>query len=209
MDIETSKNLGGIGAILIFIGGLAVFGSFYAGVLSVIGLILVLIALKGMADNYNEAGIFNNALYAFIMVIIGGVAFVGALIASVLMLIANLSLDIYNPAEWTAMLTDLSDLSGIMSFLGAIILAIVVLFVFLVIAVIFFRKSLNQLSAKSGVGMFGTTSMLMLIGAVLVIAFGIGIIIIWIAWLLLAIAFFQIRSQPTQPQPATTPPAPS
>jgi uncharacterized membrane protein len=209
MDIETSKNLGGIGAILIFIGGLAVFGSFYAGVLSVIGLILVLIALKGMADNYNEAGIFNNALYAFIMVIIGGVAFVGALIASVLMLIANLSLDIYNPAEWTAMLTDLSDLSGIMSFLGAIILAIVVLFVFLVIAVIFFRKSLNQLSAKSGVGMFGTTSMLMLIGAVLVIAFGIGIIIIWIAWLLLAIAFFQIRSQPAQPQPATTPPAPS
>jgi uncharacterized membrane protein len=209
MDLEMSKNVGGIGALLVFIGGLAVFGSFYAGVLSVIGLILVMVALKGMADNYKEAGIFNNALYAFIMVIIGGVAFVGALIASVLMLIANLSLDIYNPAEWTAMLTDLSDLSGIMSFLGAIILAIVVLFVFLVIAVIFFRKSLNQLSAKSGVGMFGTTSMLMLIGAVLVIAFGIGIIIIWIAWLLLAIAFFQIRSQPAQPQPAPAPPAPS
>jgi uncharacterized membrane protein len=47
----------------------------------------------------------------------------------------------------------------------------------------------------------------MLIGAVLIIALGIGLLLIWISLLLLAIAFFQIR--PQQAQPATSAAAPT
>lgn len=80
MTLETSKNLGGVGAILIVIAGLATFGMPYAGLIGLIGLILVLIALKGLADYYSEPGIFNNALYAIILEIIGVIAVVGVAI---------------------------------------------------------------------------------------------------------------------------------
>ena len=49
MILETSKNIGGIGAILMFIGVLPLFT--YSGILSLIGLILVLVAAKGFAEN--------------------------------------------------------------------------------------------------------------------------------------------------------------
>jgi len=41
------------------------------GVLNLIGIILVLIGMKGLADFYGEREIFNNALYGFIFGIIG------------------------------------------------------------------------------------------------------------------------------------------
>jgi uncharacterized membrane protein len=79
--------------------------------------------------------------------------------------------------------------------------------VFSIIAAFFIRRSLGTLSAKSGVGLFSTAGLLLLIGAVLIIAFGLGLILIWISALLLAIAFFRIR--PEQAQPTTPPPAPT
>ena len=65
MTLESSKNLGGVGALLIFITLPLLFlprvGGF-ALILPLIGTILLLVALKGFADYYREAGIFNNAL---------------------------------------------------------------------------------------------------------------------------------------------------
>lgn len=78
-------------------------------------------------------------------------------------------------------------------------MALVVLFTFAVIAVLFFRKSLNLPSAKTGIGIFGTAGLLMLIGAILTVLI-VGLILIWVAWILVAVAFFSIRTQPTQPQ---------
>ena len=74
------------------------------------------------------------------------------------------------------------------------------------------RKSLKLLADKTGTGLFGTTGTILLVGAVLVIAFGIGLFLVWISLLLLAIAFFEIKApqkQPAQPlmAPASPPPA--
>jgi len=81
-----------------------------------------------------------------------------------------------------------------------------VLSICVIIAVIFSRKSLDLASAKTGVGMFGTAGILMLIGGILAIVF-IGYLLIWIAWILIAVAFFSIKTTATpQPQP---PPPPS
>jgi uncharacterized membrane protein len=95
------------------------------------------------------------------------------------------------------------NFSILTNFLMYIAAAVIVLFVFLIITAIFLRKSLNLLSAKSGVGLFGTTGLLLLIGAVLTII-AIGLILIWIAFILLAIAFFYIKAAPAQ---ATPPPS--
>ncbi|MDH5374464.1 MAG: DUF996 domain-containing protein [Candidatus Bathyarchaeota archaeon] len=207
MNLETCKNLGGVGAILLVIGLVGIIGTGYSGVLSLIGLVLVLIAMKGLSDYYKDAGIFNNTLYGFVTSIIAVVAFVAVIVVALLETIANLGIaDWTNSAEWVAAFqANLSDMSAFFTLIGGIILAFVVLFILLVIAAIFYRKSLNMLSSKSGVGMFSTAGLLLLIGAVLTIIL-IGVIVIWIAIILLAVAFFSIKPATTQETPSTSPP---
>ncbi len=211
MELETSKNLGGIGAILLVIGFLAVIGSAFSGILSLVGLILVLIAMKGLSDHYGEASIFNNSLYGVILSIVGGVVTVAALFVTALSFFTNvlgieLSTVISDPTafsniDWTEVIV----FEDLMAHVGALVASLIVLFIFVVVAAIFYRKSLNTLASKSGVGMFSTAGLLLLIGAVLTIIV-IGVILIWIALILLAVAFFRIRPTSPQPMPTTSPP---
>ena len=207
MDLETSKNLGGVGAILMFISPLLTYVAPYAGLLGLVGFILVLIALKGLGDYYNEGGIFNNALYGFMIGVVGGVVAVGAFVASVLTVLADIGIsDWMNAGEWTAALTlPETAFDTILKLAGAVVIALLILFVAVVLTAWFYRKSLNSLSAKSGVGMFGTAGLILLIGAFLTIVF-VGIVLIWIAVLLTAVAFFSIRRKATE---APSPPQPS
>jgi uncharacterized membrane protein len=204
MTLETSKTLGGVGAILIVIGFLGIFAYGGTAILSLIGIILVLIALKGMADHYSDASIFNNALYGLITIIVGAVAFVGTLAATILMMLSNVDLDWTDAAAVQAYFTDFNNLWGI---IGAVFIALVVLFVFAIISAILFRKSLTSLSAKSGEKIFETAGLLWLIGAVLTIVV-VGFILIGIAWILIAVGFFSIKTT-AQPQPTPSPQPPS
>lgn len=204
MTIETNKTLGGVGAILMFIGIIPYIN--YFGVIELIGIILVLVALYNLAGYYSERGIFNNALYGLIAGIVGGVIAVGTLILTVLTSLTDFLYTVYPDwnGDWSALsgLTpDTSNLSldAIVPFLTGIFVALLILWVFAIISFYFVRRSLISLSAKSGVGLFSTAGLLMLIGAVLIIAFGVGLILIWISALLLAIAFFTIKPQETQP----------
>jgi uncharacterized membrane protein len=209
MTLESSKNLGGIGAILLVISALGFFGTPYAGVLVLVGIILTLIGTKGLADHYNDGGIFNNALYGFIMIIIGGVAFVSVLVMTIISAIAQLGI-----TDWTGWMTEIQqnavDVNALWNLIGPIVVgfavALIVLFICVVIASILYRKSLSSLAKKSGVGMFETAGLLMLIGAVLTIVL-VGFILIWIAFILVAVAFFSIKTTPTQPPPTTPPPS--
>jgi uncharacterized membrane protein len=93
------------------------------------------------------------------------------------------------------------DLNNVWTFVGWIFLAFFVLFIFVIVSVIFLRKSLNALSDKSGVRIFGTAGLLMLAGGALTIV-GIGLLLIWVAWILVAVGFFSVRT--TEPQPSAT-----
>jgi len=202
MTLESSKTLGGVGAILVVVGFLGFFGYAYAGILVLIGAILTLIALKGMSDHYKEAGIFNNALYGFITAIIGVVAFIAAMVVVIIMAISGL--------DWTdpaAIQQYFMDLSNVWNIIGTVIIAFVVLFVFFIIAAIFARKSLSMLSAKSGEKIFETAGLVWLIGAILTIVL-VGLILIWIAWILIVVGFFSIKTTATQPPPQPPPPLP-
>ncbi len=211
MALESSKNLGGIGAILIVIGVLPIP---YATILSLIGLILLMIGLKGLADFYKEGGIFNNALYAIILAIVGGVIAAGILVVMFVGTLLELGINVSNIADWatlgtqlTTVFTDFSNFGLLFNLLGALAISLIVLFVFAIVAVLFFRRSLTQLASKTGVGLFGTAGLLMLIGAVLTIIV-IGALLIWIAFILVAVAFFRIRAQPTAMTQTAPPPPP-
>lgn len=211
MDFESSKNLGGIGAVLVIIGVLGALGIPYAGLLSLVGFIMVLISLKAMADYYKEGGIFNNALYGFITLIVGVIIFIAVAVSVVLSVIASATLDWTNPSAIQEYFMSMGT-SDIMAFAGSILLALVVLFIFLVVSAVLFRKSLNSLSEKSGEKPFSYAGLLWLVGAVLSII-GIGIILIWIAWILVAVGFFSMKKITAEAAPSTqvpsTPPPPA
>jgi uncharacterized membrane protein len=212
MSLETNRILGGVGALLMFIGVIPYVS--YFGVIEIIGLILVMVALYNLAKQYTEGGIFNNALYGLIAGIVGGVIAIATVIITVLTSLTDFLYALFPNwnGDWTA-LSGLTpnpsnlSLDSILPILAGILAMFIILWVFSIIAAFFIRRSLGKLSAKSGVGLFSTTGLLILIGAVLIILFGIGLILIWISALLLAIAFFQLK--PQQAQPTTSATAPS
>jgi uncharacterized membrane protein len=209
MSLETSKILGGVGALLMFLGILPYVNSF--AVIEIIGLILVMIALYNLGSYYREGGIFNNALYGLIAGIVGGVISAAVAIITVLTSLTDFLYSVFPDwnGEWTALsgLTpDPANISidSIAPLLAGLFAMLLIIWVFSIIAAFFFRRSFGTLSEKSGVGLFSTAGLLLLIGAVLIILFGIGLILIWISALLLAIAFFQLRPQQEQPTTSTS-----
>ncbi|MEM2147667.1 MAG: DUF996 domain-containing protein [Candidatus Bathyarchaeia archaeon] len=214
MSIENSRILGGVGALLMFIGVFPYIN--YFGVIELVGLILVMVALYNLSSHYRERAIFNNALYGLIVGIVGAVVSLAVIIITVLTHLSDFLYTIFPDwnGDWTALsgLTpDMSrfSLEAVTPFLIGILAVLVIVWVFSIISAFFVRRSLVKLSAKSGVGLFSTAGLLLLIGAVLIVAFGIGLILIWISALLIAIAFFQLKTQQTQTQQTTAPTVPT
>jgi len=181
MTLESSKTLGGIGAILMVIGPLA---SVYTGVIGLVGLILVLVAFNGLADYYKERRIFNNVIFGVIAAIIGGVIAVAVVVTAAIDMLPVLGIHISNWTDWTALQNfnwqGFTNWSALAPYVAAIVGALVVLFVFIVVAAIFLRRSLNTVSEKSGTHLFATTGLLVLIGAVLTVIV-IGFVLLWVA----------------------------
>jgi uncharacterized membrane protein len=206
MTLQSNKTLGGVGALLMVISPFLVSG--FTLLVGLVGLILVLIAVKGLSDHYKEASIFNNTLYGVILSIVGVVVFVAALFVTAVSFFTNvlgieLSTAFSDPTAFSNIdWTEAMILDNLMSHVAALVGSLVILFIFVVVATIFYRKSLTTLAEKTGVGRFGTAGLLLLIGAVLTII-AIGFLLIWIALILLTAAFFQIRAEPTQPPPMT------
>jgi uncharacterized membrane protein len=165
MSLESNRTLGGVGAIL-----------FAIPFLNLIGIILVLVAMRGMAEYYEDDDIFNNALYGFIFGVVGVVA----LVAVIFMLVMGAGL-------------------------GLLLIALVVLYIFSLLAAIFYRNSLNILSEKSGENMFDTAGLILLIGAIIPL---IGEILKFVAWILVAVGFFSVKTstQVFAPSPAVSTP---
>ena len=220
MTLESSKNLGGVGAILMFISVFPYISTYTFGIVGLIGAILVLIALHGFASYYKEQGIFNNAVYGIIAGIVGVVVAVAIGFLIILPNIKDFLLKIY--PSWNGNWSSLSSLSSmtpvttninfsdVAPFIAAVIVVILILWIFAIISAFFVRRSLKQLSTKTNTGLFSTAGLLLLIGAVLIIIFGLGAILMWIATLILAIAFFTIKPREAQqPQMVTASPQPA
>jgi uncharacterized membrane protein len=210
VNFYTSKTLSGVGALLVFVSFLAVpfTPSFGGSFIALIGLILMLIGVKGLADYYKEAGIFNNMLYGTIAGIVGIVVAVAVAIGVVINSLSSFLYKVF--PGWNGDWTSLSGmyptasnltLSDVAPFITAALAVFVALFVFAIVVALLYRRSLSSLKDKSAIGLFGSTGTVLLIGAVLTIIL-IGYILIWIGILMLAIAFFELREQPPQSMPA-------
>ncbi len=178
-NVESSKNLAGIGSILLIFP-----------FVSIIGIILVFIGMKGLSEYYKEPSIYQNALWGLIFGIIASIA---VAVAVPLIFIGGLFAGAFGFGI------------GLLTVFG--VLAVV--FIFYVIAAMYLKRAFSTLAQKTGEHNFETAGILLLIGAALTIV-GIGFILIFIGWIFATISFFAIKSssQPTSysPPPPVAPP---
>jgi uncharacterized membrane protein len=204
MDIQTHRLLGIIGAFLMVIGFLPSIGGFFM----LIGIIFVLIAIKGYADAYKDGSIFHNTLYTIVFEIIGVVVCAGIVIYGAMGFFASLGVNnladlrSWQQIDWQ----NAVNINNILPSIGAIILGLVILFAFTVLASLYFKKAMNTLSGKTGVKLFHTTGTVFFVGALLTIIL-IGFIVIWVAFILLMISFYESKplEQMQQPQQQVPP----
>ena len=180
--------MAGIGSILLIFSPIP-FGGWVIGI---IGVILLLMGIRGLANYYQDNEIYQNSLTGVVYYI---VALISAAVA-----IAALAI-------------------GAVFGLGIVVfvLALIGAFIFYILAATRLRAALSALGQKSGEHMFETAGLLLFIGAILTIVL-VGILLILIAWIFATIAFFSIKAppqpytynpppQPTQPAPSTPAPA--
>ena len=144
---------------------------------------------------YNDERIWKNTLYAVIFGIIG-------IIASGLTLVSLFFGGIFSAAAF-----GVGDTIGLAGLFVGLIIFLFIAFIFYILEGVFIRRAFDSLATRSGVGLFRTGGLLLLIGAVLTIVL-VGLFLIFIAWILILVAFFQIPVNPSlqQSQMAPSPP---
>ena len=233
LTIQTNRTLGGLGAVFSVLSVVSTISSVFlygypnssgvnlllalvsgvVGLFAFVGFILFLIAMYGFSRDYNEHRIFNYLLYGFLCTIvaavIAGIIVVVIVLSNLATIIPNINPSTTTPSQVsTSMLTSMSPFLAVFSFVG-------------VIWVVFNVLAFRLLGEKSGVPLFRTGALVLLVGAVVNVGVGIlfALLVYWgsidfsiyllaaipgglvqnIAWVLLAMAFFRIKVQPIQP----------
>jgi uncharacterized membrane protein len=184
-SFEYSKTLCGEGSILLLL-----FVIPYVGwVLAIIGVILLLRGLKELANYYQDNEIYKNSLTGVKYYIIALIA-AGAAITAIVVGIGTATGFKFHS---TFTLTPGFGI-GLAAFFAGLLIA----FIFNVLAASHLRNTFNTLEQKSGEHSFGTAGSLLWWGSILTII-GVGLILIFIAWIFAVVGFFSMKSRQQQP----------
>src|SRR5437667_6826152 len=167
-SLSTAKVLGGVGGIFAIIPGI-----------SLIGWVLILVAVKEVSDVTQDRTIFDDALIAGITAIIGAVTFVVFLASG---------------AFWGVITLGAIDF-GLFGVLGALAL-LGTFWLLLIVSSIFLKRAYDKIAQRINVGAFATAALLYLIGALTVIVL-VGFLILLIAMIFQIVAYFSIQDQPS------------
>lgn len=187
-EFSNAKTIGKVGALLMLLGG---FIPFIGPILGIVGLLLVLIAVKSISELVKDKDIFRNYLIDFILSIIS--------IVAILVIILNGFFNI-GGFSWINSLQNINiqDFSTFWDYFGDIIpYAIFALFVgwiLWVIGAIYLRRSYNSIAEHTNVSLFRTTGTVYLIGAITTIIL-IGFVILFVGRIIEVIAYFSLPDE--------------
>lgn len=185
VELSNAKIMGGIGAILMLIGG---FIPFAGPIVSILGLVLLFIAVKTISDLTKDKAIFSNYLMHFIFSILTVIAIV------VIMLIA---FGAAGGFTWISSLetAEITDFESFWEYFGDLIggcvLALIIGWILSIIAAIYLRRSYNGIAEHTKVSLFKTTGNAYFIGAITTIVL-IGFLILLIARIIEIIAYLSL-----------------
>ena len=170
VNISTQKMLGGIGYILMMLSWMPRIGIF----LALVGFVLWLISMYQLSDVLRKPSIFQKVLIGFILGI------VGVVIALAFGLMTGVSLFASVRGETGAILG-----------LGlGVASAILVAYAALVVSFYFYKEAYDILAQATAHNLFNIAGLLMFIGAITIILFGLGALLIIVGYIVLAVAFF-------------------
>ncbi|MDJ0270174.1 MAG: DUF996 domain-containing protein [Aigarchaeota archaeon] len=174
-SLSQAKALGGVGSILMVLSIAPIVGP----LLMLIGLILVLVAVKDIADAVNDETIFRNMLIAVILVVVGSLSIAVFAVGSFFTLATMRGSLMSTPAM------------GMMQLALATLIVIAVAWALLLFSAIYLRKSYDAIAKALNISMFSRAALIYLIGVALMIIV-VGFIIIVVAAILQAVAFFSL-----------------
>ncbi len=202
MELKQAKILGGLGAIFILCFVIPVIG----WILSIVGFILTAIAIKEISDKVKDKPIFTNYLISIILYFVSGVtAIIGSIIFFFNAVVKNLD-KFENFNNWNGFndfgIREFNRFGGfpkIKEFLTIIgskiwilVLILAIAWVIFVIAGYFTKSSFDKLVEKIKIDNFKTAGILIFIGSILTILFGVGFIIILVGVIFEIISFFSL-----------------
>lgn len=189
-NLSNAKTFGGIGSLLMLVG---IFIPAVGTLINIIGLVLVFIAVKYIADELKDHDIFKNYLMYFIMNIIAIVAATAIIIFTI------------GTMGGLSFFTTISEMGGFSdfasfwsyfeTFIVGCALALLIGWILLILATLYLRKSFNSIAKHTKVDLFKTTGLVFFIGAITLII-AIGALIMIIALILQIVAFFSIPDKP-------------
>ncbi|MGC8935549.1 MAG: DUF996 domain-containing protein [Thermoproteota archaeon] len=191
-ELKDAKLYGGIGSILSSFGG---FVPLIGSLLSIAGFILEVLAVNKISRAVNDRDIFRNYIVALVVGIIGVVV---AMIfgAVILLLLGGFEEGMYI----------FSREGYSLPFIGAMVLVLVVIWITLVIAMSFMKKSFESIAEKLNVPMFKTVATLYWVGALATIVV-VGLLVLFVGNILKIVAYFSIPEE-VRPLPPPPPPPP-
>ncbi len=184
-DLKNAKILGGIGALLMLVGWIIPTAGF---LIVLVGLVLLFLGVKNIAEETKDNSIFNNYLYYFIctfisiIVVFAVLFYTFATVGGIAYLTSFESVDMTNPS---------AVFDYISPFLVGCAVAFLIGWIFVIIGAFYLKKSYDCITDHTKVGLFKTTGLVYLVGA-FTLVIGIGIIIIFIAKIMEIIAFFSL-----------------
>jgi uncharacterized membrane protein len=177
---ENIKTFGGSGGVLLLIAGffspIPHIGAAISLLASVVGFILMAIAIKQLSEFKKDEKAFKNFIIATVLYFVNSFLFLFLILG----IIAIMAGSDNSSDEMTSALVFVS-ITGI------------VLYVLGIVSSLFFKKCFNSLSKITNKKMFSTGGNLIFIGSFLTIIL-VGFIIILIGWIFVTVGFFSLNS---------------
>ncbi len=198
VNISTQKMLGGIGSILIAIGWVLTWALGWApgmgallknllNILGLAGLVLWLISLYQLSNMLKKSDIFRKALMGSILQIVGFVIAILLIFVLFWETVKNAILG----AELSSTRGDgIDDILGYGFGYITFILGLIFTYPFNVIGSYFYKRAYDILALATAQNLFKTAGLLIFIGAITTILFGLGLLLMFVGYIVLAVAFF-------------------
>ncbi|KPU62644.1 hypothetical protein EP1X_07685 [Thermococcus sp. EP1] len=179
MGLTQAKTYGSVGAILSILGGnIPRIGN----LISIIGFILILLAVKEISLAVNRDDIFKDYLVAFIL-------HLGAFFVFLIALISVIGITVLQGIFWNLAGKGLESLGQIIK---GLLIGGILAWILFVLGSYYLKKSYESISIETEVGIFRTTGLLYFVGAILLIVFGIGALLIIIGKILEIVAYLSL-----------------
>jgi len=177
INISEAKNMGLIGAILGLIGMILLIG-LIGLIILIIGVILIYVGVAHLSDKINnptpKSCYLNYLIFNILAGIIGIIAWIAAAFGGLIGLVGLAGLSSLNIAGL---------ISTLLAAIGMFIIPFIIVYVLIIMAAIYLRRSYDIIKTTTKVYMFGTVGYLYYLGAILLIIL-VGGIIIFIAKIL-------------------------